>query len=140
MTDASWPPPTSSRLCPQGGDVYLLAQILHDWPDRDALEILRVCAAAMSPGARLIIVEQVLPPGGPRNVLPALMDVNMLIMLGGQERTGDEYEALLDAVGFHEHRRHDHERPVVRRRSNETLTAMTAAVGVWARSEASNDG
>jgi hypothetical protein len=88
------------KAVPAGGDVYVLALILHDWPDRDALEILRVCAAAMSPGARLIIVEQVLPPGGPRNVLPALMDVNMLIMLGGQERTGDEYEALLDASGF----------------------------------------
>jgi hypothetical protein len=88
------------KAVPAGGDVYVLAQILHDWPDRDALEILRVCAAAMAPGARLIIVEQVLPPGGPRTILPALMDVNMLIMLGGQERTGDEYEALLDASGF----------------------------------------
>ena len=71
---------------PAGGDVYVLAQILHDWPDHDALEILRVCATAMAPGARLLIVEQVLPGGGARNVVPALMDINMLVMLGGQER------------------------------------------------------
>ena len=88
------------KTVPEGGDVYVLAQILHDWPDYDALEILRVCAAAMAPGAQLLIVEQVLPDGGPRNVLPALMDVNMLISLGGKERTGAEYEALLEASGF----------------------------------------
>ena len=64
------------------------------------MEILRVCAAAMAPGAQLLIVEQVLPDGGPRNVLPALMDVNMLISLGGKERTGAEYEALLEVSGF----------------------------------------
>ena len=62
--------------------------------------ILRICAAAMEPGARLLIVEQVLPSGGARNVVPAVMDINMLVMLGGQERTGDEYETLLETSGF----------------------------------------
>ena len=85
---------------PDGGDVYILAQIIHDWPDHDALEILRVCAAAMEPGARLLLVEQVLPSGGARHAVPALMDVNMLVMLGGKERTTEEYEALLETSGF----------------------------------------
>ena len=102
---------------PGGGDIYVLAQILHDWPDRHALNILQICAAAMRPGARLLIVEQVLPSGGARNVVPAVMDINMLIMLGGQERTGDEYEALLEASGF-------------------TDTAVNTTSGMWSSLEA----
>ena len=88
------------KSVPEGGDVYVLAQILHDWPDHDALGILRVCAAAMAPAPGCSSSSRCFPAVAPRNVLPALMDVNMLIMLGGKERTGDEYEALLETSGF----------------------------------------
>jgi hypothetical protein len=49
---------------PPGGDAYVLAQIVHDWPDAEALAILSACHRAMAPGARLWVIEQVLPAGG----------------------------------------------------------------------------
>ena len=85
---------------PSGGDVYVLAQILHDWPDEDARNILRVCAAAMDSGARLLIVEQVLPSGDTVGLIPALTDINMLVLVGGQERNAGEYGSLLEEAGF----------------------------------------
>ena len=48
---------------PPGGDAYVLAQIVHDWPDAEALAILSACQRAMAPGARLWVIEQVLPGG-----------------------------------------------------------------------------
>ena len=50
---------------PPGGDAYVLAQIVHDWPDAEALAILSACHRAMAPGARLWVIEQVLPGGRP---------------------------------------------------------------------------
>ena len=85
---------------PSGGDVYVLAQILHDWPDEDARKILATCATAMAPGARLLIVEQVLSSGDTQLLLPALNDINMLVLVGGQERNAAEYNALLNEAGF----------------------------------------
>ena len=84
---------------PAGGDVYLLKQILHDWNDEQALAILRGCAGGMKPGGRVLIVEMVIPDD--RRPSPAqLMDLNMLIMLPGQERTFGAYRTLLAAAGL----------------------------------------
>ena len=90
-----------------GGDVYVLAQIVHDWPDAEALAILRACHRAMAPGARLWVIEQVLPPADGSDLHeqagPTLLDLNMLVLFGGgQERTAEEYRQLLDAAGFGE--------------------------------------
>jgi SAM-dependent methyltransferase len=84
---------------PQGGDVYVLAQILHDWADDQAEQILRRCRAAMRPGARLLVLEQVVPEdGGPH---PAkLLDLHMLVLLGGRERTDGDWRRLLTNAGF----------------------------------------
>lgn len=84
---------------PTGGDVYVLAQILHDWDDTDAARILRRCHEAMRPGARLLILEQVVPEaGGPH---PAtLLDLHMLVLLGGRERTDGDWHRLLGSAGF----------------------------------------
>lgn len=85
---------------PEGGDVYLLASILHNWDDARAVEILRSCRRAMRPSARLVIVELVIPPGN----TPAdgkLLDLQMMVLFaGGRERTTDEYRALLEAGGL----------------------------------------
>ena len=86
---------------PPGGDGYLLKSILHDWDDERSGVILRHCRAAMSIGARLWLIEQVMPThmsAGPRN--GAVQDLNMLVMLGGRERTAAEFGALLEAAGF----------------------------------------
>ena len=92
---------------PPGGDAYILAQIVHDWPDAEALAILSACHRAMAPGARLWVIEQVLPPeDGPDPSERAgltLLDLNMLVLFGGgQERTAEEYRQLLGVAGFDE--------------------------------------
>ena len=83
-------------------DVYLLSWILHDWDDADALRILRNCG-----GGNVVVVEVVLPeraePAGPvPGVLtdPYTLDMQMLLLTGGRERTLSEYEGLLGEAGF----------------------------------------
>ncbi|GHD24628.1 methyltransferase [Nocardiopsis kunsanensis] len=84
---------------PEGGDVYLLKWVLHNWPDEDALRILRSCRRAMGPGARLLVVESVLPDGdGPHP--SRAMDLAMLVLSGGRERTRSDYAALFDRAGL----------------------------------------
>ena len=92
---------------PPGGDVYVLAQIVHDWPDAEALAIFSTCHRAMAPGARLWVIEQVLPPEDDPDPSEraglTLLDLNMLVLFGGgQERTAEEYRQLLGAAGFDE--------------------------------------
>lgn len=84
---------------PAGADVQVLKQILHDWDDERATAILASCRRALAPGGRLLLLEMVLPPDNrPSAVQP--MDINMLVMLGGRERTEAEYGGLLAAAGF----------------------------------------
>jgi len=84
---------------PSGGDVYLLKWIIHDWDDANATAILKNCHAAMPAHARLLLIEAPLPPANHPS-LHTLMDVNMLVMTGGRERTEAEYRTLLAAAGF----------------------------------------
>jgi len=84
---------------PSGGDAYMLSHIIHDWSEEQCLTILRNCKKAMKPGAKLLIIEMVLPPGNePRP--GTMLDIMMLVGPGGQERTAAEYEALLAKAGF----------------------------------------
>jgi hypothetical protein len=88
---------------PEGGDVYLLKSVLHDWDDERCRTILTRCRAAMGPRARLVIVELVLPDHAtedPGLVPAALLDLIMLAYVGGRERTRSEFAALLDAAGL----------------------------------------
>lgn len=80
-------------------DVYIVSYILHDWNDEDCRRILRNIASAANPGARLVIIEAILPPGDEPH--PAkVIDLTMLAMNNGRERTAAEYTALLDSAGF----------------------------------------
>ncbi|NMO91551.1 methyltransferase [Actinomycetospora sp. TBRC 11914] len=91
---------------PDGGDVYLLKSVLHDWDDDRCRTVLARCRAAMSPHARLVIVEIVLPDhttDDPDLVPGALLDLIMLVYAGGRERTRSEFAGLLDATGFRLH-------------------------------------
>ena len=101
---------------PTGGDVYVLARVLHNWNDEHALEILRRVHAAAPPGARLVVLEELLPEAGPPPTADAptpsggtaaggpaaagLGDLLMLVTLEGFDRTGVEYRELLAATGF----------------------------------------
>lgn len=84
---------------PRGGDLYALKSVLHDWDDEKALAILRAVHRAMEPGAKLLVVETVLP-GDTQPSPVSFMDLNMLVMLGGRERTVAEFEALLREARF----------------------------------------
>jgi hypothetical protein len=84
---------------PEGGDVYLLSHIIHDWSEDQCVTILNNCHKAMAPNERLLLVEMVLPAGD----IPhpgKMLDMVMLVLPGGQERTESEYAALLSKAGF----------------------------------------
>jgi len=84
---------------PAGGDAYILSHIIHDWSEDQCLTILGNCRKAMKPTSRLLIVEMVLPPGNAMHP-GKLLDMIMLAVPGGTERTEAEYGALLAKAGF----------------------------------------
>ena len=84
---------------PSGGDAYILKNIIHDWDDERALKILQNCHRAMAKNGKLLLVEGVIPPGNEPS-FGKLLDLNMLVMAGGCERTEAEYRALFAAAGF----------------------------------------
>ena len=85
-------------MVPTGGDVYMLRNIIHDWEDARALQILQNCRRAMHAQARLLLLEHVIPldntPTG------KLSDIMMMVIPGGLKRTASEFAALLSAAGF----------------------------------------
>ena len=87
------------QTVPAGGDAYLLSHIIHDWNEEQCLTILGHCRKAMKPDGRLLIVENVLPPGDAPHV-GKLLDMTMLMVVGGQERTEIEYAELLSQASF----------------------------------------
>ncbi|WP_301542284.1 methyltransferase [Pyxidicoccus fallax] len=84
---------------PKGQDIYILSQILHDWDDEKSLRILSNIREAMHPNSRLLIVETVLP-GDNTMHFGNLYDMAMLVLVGGQERTEEEYSALVAKAGL----------------------------------------
>jgi hypothetical protein len=85
---------------PGGADCYVLANVLHDWDDQRAIDILGNCRQAMVRGGRVLIVERLIPDG-PGDAVPTLLsDINMLVITGGRERTNAEYAALLAGAGL----------------------------------------
>jgi len=84
---------------PEGADVYMMRHIIHDWDVEKSLTILRNCHRAMPASAKLLIVESVIPPGN-EPFGGKLLDLVMLLIPGGKERTEDEYRTLLGKAGF----------------------------------------
>ena len=84
---------------PDGGDVYVLKTIVHDWDDDAATRILASCRAAIPMGGRLLLVDHVIEPGN-RFQFGRMLDPLMLSALGGQERTREQFELLLGRAGF----------------------------------------
>ncbi|WP_414503796.1 methyltransferase [Streptomyces sp. NEAU-L66] len=87
---------------PVGADVYLLKSVIHDWNDAQCTDILRHCRRVIPDGGRLLIVEPVLPPVVDASVsgVVYLSDLNMLVNVGGRERTRDDFAQLCRAAGF----------------------------------------
>ena len=85
---------------PTGGDAYILRNIIHDWQDDQAVAILTTCRRAMAAGARLLLVEREIADD-PRAALMVLhADLEMLVNVGGRERTTEEYAALFARSGL----------------------------------------
>ncbi|HEY2831353.1 MAG TPA: methyltransferase [Sporichthyaceae bacterium] len=84
---------------PAGSDAYVLSHVLHDWDVESCHTILRNCRDAMNPGGRILIVEMVLPPGAEPHP-GKMLDLLMLSLAGGRERTAEEYAELVAPVGL----------------------------------------
>jgi hypothetical protein len=84
---------------PAGADAYILSHIIHDWSRDQCLIILGHCRRAMNSGGRLLLAEMVLPDGD-APYPGKLLDMVMLTVTGGEERTASQYSALLDEAGF----------------------------------------
>lgn len=84
---------------PGGADAYLLKWILHDWSDTASVDILKSCRRAMKPDGRLLVAEYII---GADYASPEgeLMDLTMMVMNGGRERTIDEFSVIFSLAGF----------------------------------------
>ena len=80
-------------------DNYVMSSILHDWSDRDGIRILQRVATAASPGARLVLLELIVPEDASPHYTKSV-DLTMMTMVGGRERTATEWRELLHAGGF----------------------------------------
>ena len=88
------------KAVPPGGDAYLMKHIIHDWDDERAAQILRTIHTAMgSTRGTVLLIEGVLAAGNEPG-LGKLMDIEMLLLPGGRERSADEFRALFDRAGF----------------------------------------
>jgi hypothetical protein len=84
---------------PEGATAHLLKSVVHDWDDNATVKILRACRAAIADTGRLLVVEPIIRAGNEPD--PAkFSDLNMLVMLGGQERTAEDFERLYAEAGF----------------------------------------
>jgi hypothetical protein len=86
-------------IVPAGGDVYLLKLVLHEWSDHECVKILHNVREAMSHGGRVIVVEILIADDGPPSAA-SLLDLDMLVMHAGKERTAKEYGALFARAGL----------------------------------------
>ena len=87
------------KAVPSGGDIYLLRFILHDWNDAESRRILQTIRTAIPLAGRVLTVEMLVPETNEPGFVQ-LMDINMLVMTGGRERTAAEYRDLYAAAGF----------------------------------------
>lgn len=82
-----------------GANALVLKRIVHDWSDEDCVRILRNCRAAIAPGGKLLIVEQVIVKGE-SSLSAKLMDLEMMVLLGGRERDEEGFRRILAESGW----------------------------------------
>jgi ubiquinone/menaquinone biosynthesis C-methylase UbiE len=84
---------------PHGADAIIMKWIIHDWNDAQSIAIMKNCHRALPENGKLILVEAVVPPGDEMH-FAKFIDLNMLVMTGGRERTEEEFRQLYEAAGF----------------------------------------
>jgi len=87
------------KAVPEGGDAYIMKWIIHDWDDERAITILKNCRKQMPSKGKIILVDSVVPDTDEPH-FSKFIDLNMLVMTGGKERTAKEFEELFAAAGF----------------------------------------
>jgi SAM-dependent methyltransferase len=80
-------------------DLHVMKHIIHDWNDEKATQILRCCRKAVRPGGKLVLVEMVIPAQG-GDPAGKLLDLEMMVLCDGKERTEAEYATLLAGAGY----------------------------------------
>jgi len=85
---------------PAGYDAYVIKSVLHDWDDGQAVQILRQCRDAMPSHGRVLVIEIVVYPGQPMGHPHPMIDLEMMVTLGGKERTEQEFATLLSSAGL----------------------------------------
>lgn len=85
---------------PAGGDAYMMKHIIHDWPDDRCVTILKHCRAVMSATGKLLVVDMVVPENDEPHP-SKLLDLEMMAIASGKERTEREFRDLFAAAGFH---------------------------------------
>ena len=80
-------------------DAYLLMEVIHDWGDEESVAILKAIRRAAPPHAKLLLIETIVPDD-PGPDWSKMLDIHMLTLLGGRQRTRREYEVLFDKSGF----------------------------------------
>jgi hypothetical protein len=85
---------------PAGYDAYMIKSVLHDWDDDKAVQILRQCRDAMPSHGRVLVIEIVVHPGQPMGHPHLMIDLEMMVTLGGKERTEQEFATLLRSAGL----------------------------------------
>ncbi|MEV7415185.1 methyltransferase [Streptomyces sp. NPDC089919] len=85
---------------PTGADAYVLKHIVHDWPEDQVLQILKNVRAAIKPGGKLLLAEMVIPEEGNEPHSGKLVDLWLMLLVGGKERTASQYAELLAKAGF----------------------------------------
>ena len=83
----------------KGGDAYTLMEVIHDWNDRESEAILSAVRGAAREGAKVLVIELMLPEAPGPNAA-ALLDLAMMTLLGGKQRTRSEYAKLYEAAGL----------------------------------------
>ncbi len=87
------------KAVPEGGDAYIMKWIIHDWDDERAIRILKNIRSQMPENGRIILVDCVVPETDEPH-FSKFIDLNMLVMTGGKERTAKEFAELFAAAGF----------------------------------------
>ena len=87
------------QTVPPAGDLFLMQHVIHDWDDERAHAVLQNAHRAIDPNGRLLLVEGIIPPGNVPSPVK-LLDLGMLALSGGRERTEAEFRSLLAAAGF----------------------------------------
>ena len=80
-------------------DAYLMMMVLHDWTDERCVDILKNLRRTAPAGSKLLVIEYDFPEGA-GEIMPRLGDIHMMVLTGGRERTGRQYQALFAQAGF----------------------------------------